>query len=115
MSVQHEGRSHRREVKIREYLLKQPGNASGAPSYETAVHVLQDLGLYVSDKRAHDWWCSLFDMIMAGAVIDEPDGSSVRLATADELFARLSADPTDRKAVSSIVMLDRQMMKEQGE
>lgn len=113
MSVQHEGRSHRREVKIREYLLKQPGNASGAPSSETAVHVLQDLGIYVSDKRAHDWWCSLFDMIMAGSVIEEKDGSSVRLATADELRARLDADPTDRKTVTSIVMLDRQS-KEQG-
>lgn len=103
------GRSYRRELKIREYLQKQPGQSSGAPAYETAVQVLQDLGLYVSDKRAHEWWCALFDLTQAGVVIDEPDGSSVRLATVEELKARLTGDPAaDEKVTLTLTLKGRE-------
>jgi hypothetical protein len=103
-----QGREYRRELKIREYLQKQPGQSSGAPMYDTAVHVLQELGLYVSDKRANDWWGSLFDLQTAGVVIVEPDGSSCRLATVEELKARLTGELVpDGPIVLTLNLLER--------
>lgn len=110
------GRNHRREVKIREYLLAQPNQSSGAPAYDTAVHVIQSLGFHVSDKRAHEWWCSLFDMIQSGQVIEEPREEyavemTCRLATTEELQARLGIQQ-DPATETAIVMLAHQ--KEAG-
>jgi hypothetical protein len=113
MSAAAQSRSYRREQKIRQYLEKQPGQSSGAPSGETAVHIVQDLGLYVSDKRAHEWWCSLFDMIQGGVVIEEPDGSSVRLATEEELKKKLAGESekdwqaSPEKITLSLIMIGR--------
>lgn len=108
MSAASESRQYRREQQVRQYLMAQPRQSSGAPMYDTAVHVLQDSGLYVSDKRAHDMWCALFDLQMAGVVVVEADGSSCRLATVEELQAKLTGEPVADNPVSlTLAMIGR--------
>lgn len=81
-------RSYKRQNQILTYLLAQPGQHSMAGAYDTAAHVLNDLGIYVSDQRQHEYWCSIFDLTQDGVIVEVP-GEGIRLATPEELKARL--------------------------
>lgn len=108
MSNRSEMRNHRREQVVTQYLLAQPGRAAGATSYDCAVHILQEQGVYVSDKKAHDMWCSVFDLIQAGVIVEDPMTSHIRLATDEELKAKLAGKPDEPvKLELSLTLLSR--------
>ncbi|QOP66177.1 hypothetical protein SEA_DANIELLEIGNACE_37 [Arthrobacter phage DanielleIgnace] len=81
-------RSFKRQNNVLRYMLKQPGQRSYAGAHDTAGHVLQDLGQYVSDQQQHEYWCAIFDLMQDGVIVEEP-GEGIRLATPEELKAQL--------------------------
>jgi hypothetical protein len=94
-------RSYRRENVVRTYLLDlaRRGMKNCRTQWETAADVCEAAGIKVTDRNTNLYWGAIFDLTQSGAVVVEPETDWPRLATPEELKARLTGEPASEEKI----------------